>query len=437
MEETLKILVVDDDDVDRMAVRRALDRTDLKPDIAEAHDYQSAIAALDQARYDCVFLDYRLPDEDGLHLVQQLRQSGLKIPLIVLTGQGDEEIAVSVMKAGASDYLPKSKISPVSLSRCIRSALRIYHAEMNVARAHQQLQEKNQLLIQQNQELEQQRQQIQRQNLELIRASRLKSEFLATMSHELRTPMNAIIGFSQILLRRHKGPLNDPQADMVQRILSNGKHLLTLLNDILDLSKIEAGRLELKPERFNITNLIRATVAEIRPLADDKELQLEIDIDLPNPQITNDPSRLRQILVNLLSNAIKFTETGEVRVHLRDRDGDHLLLSVMDSGIGIEPDYLEHIFDAFRQVDQTSTRRHSGTGLGLAIVNSLVSMMQGQIQVESEVGKGSTFQIVVPYHVSTRSQADLKEFSLKSPSRPLNDLNPPARENHSQTARLD
>lgn len=405
MDSAYDILVVDDDEVDRMAVRRALQRSDLACEIHEVIDGTDAIATLNQRGFDCVFLDYRLPDMDGLSLVQHLRQQGVRLPLIVLTGQGDEQIAVDLMKAGASDYLAKSRVTPASLSRLIHSALRVYEAELATARAQRELRRTNQLLMAQNKELEQQRRRIQRQNLELIKAARIKSAFLATMSHELRTPMNAIMGFSQILLRLSKGPLNDYQHDMVQRIFDNGKHLLLLLNDLLDLSRIEAGRLELRPEPVDLAGLVTETVEELRSLAEEKQLTLIVDFQLQDSKVVNDANRLRQVLVNLLSNAIKFTDQGKVQVTVKARE-EVILIDVEDTGIGIASEEIAHIFDAFSQVDQTSTRKHSGTGLGLAIVDSLVRMMQGRVSVTSKPGQGTCFRVQIPRQVIPQTQAD-------------------------------
>ncbi len=212
----------------------------------------------------------------------------------------------------------------------------------------------NETLAQQNRELELTRQQIERQNLQLIEAARLKSQFLATMSHELRTPMNAVIGFAQVLLRQRSATLSNSQVDMVQRILNNGKNLLTLINDILDLSKIEAGRLDLKLEEFNLTTLVLKTIAELQPLAEQKQLPLKVHSEIENPIVVNDSTRLRQVLVNLLSNAIKFTQTGSVEVRVSELSPMQLVINVKDTGIGIAGAELEHIFEEFRQVDQTT-----------------------------------------------------------------------------------
>lgn len=259
----------------------------------------------------------------------------------------------------------------------------------------------NNMLVQQNQELENLSTQIQLQNLKLMEAARLKSQFMATMSHELRTPMNAIIGFSQLLLRQRQTKLSSQQLDMVERIFNNGKHLLTLINDILDLSKIEAGRLELKLEEFNLSNLVGATIDELRSLADEKQLQLKVQNRLKNPLIWNDVSRLRQILINLLSNGIKFTEKGSVEVEVWEEDPETICLAVRDTGIGIDPENIDHIFEEFRQLDQSLRRRYEGTGLGLAITHSLIELMQGKISVTSELGQGSSFQIELPRRIQT------------------------------------
>ncbi|MEH2094276.1 ATP-binding response regulator [Nostoc sp.] len=392
MEETLKILVVDDDEVDRMAVRSALTEAGVQMELSEVSDSNDAFSALSTTAYDCVFLDYRLPLQDGLTLIQQLRYSEIQVPLVVLTGQGDEQITGELIKAGATDYLSKSRISPENLAQVLRSAIRIYRAEMQATLAKEEL-------IRKNQELERQQQHIQMQNFKLLETSRLKSHFLATMSHELRTPMNAIIGFSQILLRPKFGQLTHQQADMVERILNNGKHLLMLLNEVLDFSKLEVGRLDLKAEIFDVSKIVNQAVNEMRSLADAKNLSLLVQNHLQNPSVFNDPVRIKQILINLLSNAIKFTESGEIWVEVKELPEKKVAIIVRDTGIGIASRDFKRIFEAFRQVDQTITRKYQGTGLGLAIVDSLVRMMGGKIFLESKVGMGSMFKIELPRQI--------------------------------------
>ncbi|MGF1459970.1 MAG: ATP-binding protein [Leptolyngbyaceae cyanobacterium] len=399
-ENFLRILTVDDDAADRMLFRRTLRQTRLNiAELAEATDAQNAIATLQAHRFDCIFIDYRLPDLNGLQLIQQLRSEGVTVPLVVLTGLGDQETAVELMKAGASDYVVKSRLSADLLAQCIRSALRIFEAEEAVRRAQQEVQMTNALLVQQNRALEDQRREIQRQNLEIMRASQLKSEFLATMSHELRTPLNAIIGFSQLLGRRRNDKWTDQQAEMVQRIYRNAHNLLGLLNEILDFSKLGARRLELQPVPLNVIGLAEDTVSEMQSLAKQKGLQLTCDCKIDDPMIKNDPLRLRQVMINLLSNGIKFTDVGHVTLTVNNADDSSphdILISVTDTGSGIHCDDVDSIFEAFRQIDQSSTRRHNGTGLGLAIVNAIVGLMGGSISVESNLGQGSTFEVQIP-----------------------------------------
>jgi signal transduction histidine kinase len=403
MEDHLRVLIVDDDEVDRLTVSRALGKSGLSVEWVEATTAAEATELLSHSAFDCVFLDYHLPDQDGLGLIRDLRAAGFKVPLIVLTGQGDEQIAVNSMKAGASDYLSKARLGVDRLISVLKNAVRVYRAELQVSIAYEELQETNKLLLHQNEELTRQQQQIRIQNLELLKASRLKSQFLATMSHELRTPMNAIIGFSQVLLRESKGDLNVHQHTMVERILSNSRNLLYLVNDILDLSKIEAGRLELKPEPCDLLQLTEATVSQLRSLAEEKHLLVRVQSRLTHSRAFNDSMRVRQVLVNLVSNAIKFTETGQILVSLSEPEPNCISIAVQDPGIGIAASELDQIFEVFRQIDQTINRQHGGTGLGLAITRSLVEMMGGQISVQSQLGVGSTFRVDIPRYVQSES----------------------------------
>lgn len=258
------------------------------------------------------------------------------------------------------------------------------------------LEEQNQTLAAKNEELEYQRQQIHLQNIQLQEASQIKSQFLATVSHELRTPMNAIIGFSELLLRQGVTSLDTDQCRIVNRILSNGRTLLTLINDILDFSQIEITNLKLQPQIFNLVELVMKTIEDLRSLADEKQLALIFTCNLNNPYINHDSTRLRQIIVNLLSNALKFTEHGQISLNLQELTPDQIEVRISDTGIGISKDVIDYVFEEFWQFDQTFTRKYPGTGLGLAITKSLVEIMQGTIKVESQLGQGSTFIVTLP-----------------------------------------
>jgi len=237
-------------------------------------------------------------------------------------------------------------------------------------------------------------------NLQLLEEARLKSQFLGIMSHELRTPLNAIIGFSQVLLRQLKNHLTAQQQSMVERILNNGKNLLSLIDDILDLSTIKAAELELKLQIIDLPQLVGAVTEDLRSLAEQKQLSMQVRVNLQNSQIVNDSDRLRQVLVNLLSNAIKFTESGNVWIEVWELSSDRIAIALTDTGIGIADADLPTIFKEFRQLNQTNTRSHGGAGVGLAITDSLVRLMKGNIRVESKVGQGSTFRVELPRKVS-------------------------------------
>ncbi|MBW4536311.1 MAG: response regulator [Pleurocapsa minor HA4230-MV1] len=431
-EEQFSILLIDDDEVDRLTVKRALKKANFSAFITEAVNGQEAIAKLVEGNnnhqnnlpitnclvgvslaeenseknncinnFDLILLDYLLPDVDGLNLLATLKKIDFNLPVIVLTGQGDEQIAVEMMKSGAADYLLKGKIEPKTLSKAINNAIRINQAEQAVKLANQRLRATNELLLSKNLELERQQQQIKLQNIKLQESYNLKSDFLATMSHELRTPMNAIMGFSQLLLRQHTEPLSLQQQNLVERIFHNSNNLLNMINEMLDFSKIEAGKLELNPQPFDLKYLTRITVEELRSLAIEKQLSLVTDIQLEDNFIVQDANFVKRIVINLLSNAIKFTESGQIVVQVKEIGKTKIAIAVSDTGVGVAPEDRDKIFEAFRQADQSFTRQHSGTGLGLAITNSLIKMMGGKISLDSTLNQGSTFTVEIPRKYDT------------------------------------
>ncbi|HEU0054685.1 MAG TPA: ATP-binding protein, partial [Longimicrobium sp.] len=233
------------------------------------------------------------------------------------------------------------------------------------------------------------------QRRELERAYRLKSEFLASMSHELRTPINALLGYTALMRDRIYGDLTQRQEESLARMQNASEHLLELVNDILDLAKIEAGKMPVHVEEVDLAELLNEASLAIEPLVRQKKLSFASDIPADLPRLRTDRTRVKQIVLNLLSNAVKFTHDGEVRVAARAVDGA-VEVDVADTGIGIAATDLETIWDDFRQVDQSSTREYGGTGLGLSIVRKLLGLLGGSVRVESEVGKGSVFTITLP-----------------------------------------
>jgi signal transduction histidine kinase len=232
---------------------------------------------------------------------------------------------------------------------------------------------------------------------EARKLDRLKNEFLASMSHELRTPLNSIIGYAEVMLDGVDGDLPDEAMEDVQAIHESGKHLLSMINDILDLAKIEAGRMELDLESVEVSGVAEDVYRITQILVKNKPVQIVLDLDPDLPKVCADRIRLRQVLNNLVSNAVKFTEQGEVRMLAHaDPENNQVLIQVRDTGIGIAEEHLDAVFEQFRQVDGSSTRRAGGTGMGLTITRHLVEMHGGRIWVESVLGKGSTFCLTIP-----------------------------------------
>ncbi len=235
-------------------------------------------------------------------------------------------------------------------------------------------------------------------NAALERANQLKSQFLATVTHELRTPLHSIISYGSLIIDGFvEGELTGEQEEHIQFMVNRAEDLSHLVDDMLDLSKIEADRLEVKVEPLAIERSLKEVVSQLKPMANDKSLSLNLEVPHSLPLVLADSHRIRQIVLNLVSNALKFTEQGSVVIRCTLLEGYEMLrISVHDSGIGISPAALGYIFEAFRQADGSTTRRFGGTGLGLTIARKLIELQGGEVAVESVVGQGSTFSFTLP-----------------------------------------
>ena len=378
MEETLKILVVDDDDVDRMAVCRALKTAGVEMAISEAVDCRSAIAELKNTAFDCIFLDYRLPDRDGLSLIKDLRQNEVRTPIIVLTGQGDEQIAVDLMKAGATDYLPKSKVSPDLLSRILRNAVRLYRLEQEAEEAKQQQEQ----------------------------MSRQREDFVYRLTHDLRTPLVAADRMLTLFKQNAFGEISPDMAEAIAMMVQSNQNLLQMVNTILEVYRHDAGQKTLSFSPYDLQPILQAIITELLPLAAEKGLLLTMQVDPEEPEhqkvVMGDRLELRRLFTNLIGNAIKFTDTGSIEVCTTGSSGDdpqHTLLDtpwvmveVKDTGSGISLEDQESLFERFRQGEH----KRSGSGLGLYLSRCIVEAHRGAIVAQSEPGKGSIFTVCLP-----------------------------------------
>jgi signal transduction histidine kinase len=320
---------------------------------------------------DVVLLDLNLPDTSGIETFTRLQAEFPRLPVVILTGLEDSELAIEAVRSGAQDYLVKADISTNVLVRVLRYAVERKRVEQT----------------------------LEARNAELADAIQAKDRFLASMSHELRTPMNAIIGFTGTLLMELTGPLNDEQHKQLETIEASANHLLSLINDLLDLAKIESGKLSLTLESVRCCTIVDELRNTLRPLAERKDLGLRTTFLEDGLLLKTDRRALRQILFNLTNNAVKFTEQGEIHVVVsrQERNGQPWVqFSVHDTGVGIKPEDHVKLFQPFSQVGWDSTCCYEGTGLGLYLSRKLAALLGGQIGFKSECGKGSTFTLYLP-----------------------------------------
>lgn len=362
----IKLLLIEDDEDDYVLTR------DLLNEIARgqysldwASSAEAARATLSRNVHDVCLMDYRLGHDDGITLLEQAPLLGFTAPIIMLTGQDDSELDISALKAGAVDYLVKSQLNGARLARAIRYA--VARREVEVER------------------------------IERLRAeaeSRSKSDFLAHLSHELRTPLTAILGYADILLHRSSDAKDEADLLTIRR---NGQHLLSLLNDVLDMSKIAAGKLEINKQGVELNSFLADLRSLMGVAAQEKNLKLRFFADEALPaKIETDPIRLRQILINLIGNAIKFTEQGFVEVEIQAQaEASHMTFIVRDSGVGIEAKVMSELFQPFSQGAVSRLQANQGSGLGLTISKQLAARLGGDITVSSTPGVGSTFTLYV------------------------------------------
>jgi two-component system, sensor histidine kinase and response regulator len=371
-----RILIVDDEKAIRDFLYEALTRLGgFSVELAE--NGEEALKKIEKENFDLVLTDMKMPKMDGLQLIAEIAKFKPETLMVLLTGHGSIDSALEAMKRGASDYLSK----PINLDELL-------------VRLRKVLDERQRFISLKHYATE-----LERANQELKKIDEMKSEFVSVASHELRTPLASIKNAVQLILQGKTGEINENQAKFLSMAERNINRLTGILNSLLDLSRIESGKFDLKFEELDLKSSVEFILSSLKPQTDGKSIQLKMEIPEKLPSVYGDREKVEQILTNLVGNSIKFTPEGEeISVSARPfEEGEHMVaISVRDSGIGIPEDQLEKIFEKFHQVEDSLRRSTTGTGLGLAITKGLVEAHHGKIWVESELGKGSTFTFTLP-----------------------------------------
>jgi signal transduction histidine kinase len=379
MQEAAKILAVEDEVGSRLTLCGILE--DAGYEVTGVEKGTEALEVIKDGNFNVIITDIKLPDVGGMSVLELAKEINPDVAVIIMTGYASIETAVNAVNEGAYAYFVKP-VNMDEMKTAIVNALRQQRLSRENKRLVDDLQLSNKLLFEANRQLR--------------AATEAKSAFLAHMSHELRTPLNAIIGFSDLLIGGIGGKINNKQRQCLEDILNSGKHLLSLINDILDLSKVEAGKIDIRPESLRLADVVDDAVATVKTMLDDSRHEMAINIAEDLPPVYGDRNRLKQILLNLLSNAIKFTPDGGKLYLETNKKGNFCQVSMVDNGIGIRKEDQTCIFEPFTQLDAQPGERKQGTGLGLALTRQLLELLGGKIWVESEYGKGSRFSFTIP-----------------------------------------
>lgn len=383
-----KLLVVDDEESLRITTAAIFEKEGYIVDTASSGD--EAIDLLSKTDYDLVLTDLHMEGGDGLSVLNQIRRQAPLTISVVLTGFASVESAIAALQEGAYDYLIKP-CDIESMKHTIRRGVEHRRLMLAEQKARADLQQLNRDL---EQRIEERTAELTRLNAELAEANRAKDVFLATLSHELRTPLTPVVGWIKLL---RSGTLDEKSVSQALDAIERNAWLQSrLIDDLLDTSRIATGKLHFEPKPTDLNVVVKAAVDTVRNSAVVRNIDLSVSLHPASLVVMGEPVRLQQIALNLVSNAIKFTDPGGNVSVTTGLNGTQAYLTVVDTGVGIEPEFLPHVFDRFRQADGSTSRRHGGLGLGLAIADALAKMHSGHLEAKSDgVGQGATFTLRV------------------------------------------
>jgi signal transduction histidine kinase len=388
----IAVLAIEDDPGDIHLVRRCLeDIPDWEVDFVAFTEPAEGLAQLSRQCEDVILLDYLLGSTTGLEVLKEIQHAGCKSPVVILTGHGHEELAAELMRYGAADYLPKSRLSSNSLKRVISNAIAKCKLQEALDKHRRNLQEANRELLRKNQEIQ---------------------SFYHRLSYKLKSPVTSALGFVSMILEESVGPVSDTQREYLKTIQDCCLHMCECVDDLVDVTDLQAGRLVLSLSPFSIDKFVQRAIDSVSSAAQKKKISLKQVIEPGLPSIYVDERRATQVLSNLLGNSLKFTpEGGKITVSVSDNllASGSVVVSVRDTGRGIEPDKLPYVFDRLYQAEDSDWMNHQGLGLGLYITRELIRLHGGDISVQSEPGKGSTFSFTLPKHLPQETSRAIVE----------------------------
>ena len=377
--EKLSVLLVEDNPTDALIVKKRMQRDDaFDYEIIHVASGEEALLNLERSRYDVMLLDYNLPKKSGLETLREIKAKHIEMPVVVITGQGDEAMAARLMKEGAFDYLPKRDNYEDSVPLMIRKTMAEFRGQLERERFQK--------------EIALRKEELEKANEKLKELDRMKSDFVANVAHEIRTPLTIIKGNLDNIEKGFAGDVQPKQKEILKDVFRTVDRLARLINDLLDLSRIEAGEMNLRKEKFNIVELAEEVMKGFEELARNKKIGINKAFPARNVIINADRDKLTQVFVNLVGNAFKFSDRGEVTIRVIELQ-DEVQIEVQDTGPGIEKDKTDKIFDKFVRI---ISEKKEGTGLGLPIAKDIVELHKGRIRVESSPGKGTTFIFNIP-----------------------------------------